>query len=209
MSETLPANLDAERAVLGGILLDNHAYIEAAKSLVPEDFSIDSHRRIYRRMSGLLDFTRPCDLVTLSDELEVNKELKPCGGQAYIASLIDGLPDRPSIAEYVAIVKDKAVLRRVIRVCEIGIQRAQAQENSGIKLIGEIEAAVSKIGGAPRSQAKSLHELRLRKWAIYPTKRRFAKQESGREKPREARRPKWLADSREGFIDLFALCLFV
>jgi len=47
---TAPANLDAEKAVLGGILLDNHAYIESAESLAPEDFSIDSHRRIYRRM---------------------------------------------------------------------------------------------------------------------------------------------------------------
>jgi len=85
---TLPANLDAERAVLGGILLDNHAYIEAAESLAPEDFSILSHRRVYRRMVEMFERAKPCDPVTIADELTAEeKELERCGGGILECSL--------------------------------------------------------------------------------------------------------------------------
>ena len=76
----LPASPEAERAILGTILLDNGAYTEAAQSLSPDDFSLDSHRRLYRRMSELAAAEMPMDLVTLVEELNRGKGLEAIGG---------------------------------------------------------------------------------------------------------------------------------
>src|SRR5215468_8736243 len=75
LAHTLPANVEAERSILGAILLDNFAFNEAAQSLKPEDFSLDTHRRIFTRMTELMDSSRPVDIITLAEELERNKEL--------------------------------------------------------------------------------------------------------------------------------------
>ena len=68
----LPANLDAERTILGAILLDNAAHSEAAEKLEADDFSLDSHRRIFLRMTELIDRERAVDIVTLANELANN-----------------------------------------------------------------------------------------------------------------------------------------
>src|SRR5579863_850436 len=95
----LPANVDAEKTILGAILLDNAAHAEAAEKLESEDFSLDSHRRIFLRMSELIDVNQAVDIVTLSNELARFKEVESVGGVAYLASLTEGLPRRPVIEE--------------------------------------------------------------------------------------------------------------
>src|SRR5256885_10231677 len=75
----MPANVEAERSILGAILLDNHAYNDAAEHLKPEDFSIDAHRRLYSRMMDLAESSRPIDIITLVEELERRKELQAIG----------------------------------------------------------------------------------------------------------------------------------
>src|SRR5215469_10435183 len=94
----LPTNAEAERSILGAIILNNSAYFEAAQHLKPDDFSLESHRRIYRRMA---DSSRPIDMITLVEELERHRELAAIGDAGYVASLVDGVPDRPSIAHYI------------------------------------------------------------------------------------------------------------
>ena len=69
-SQGLPANIEAERSILGAILLDNLAYNQAAEHLKPEDFLLDSHRRIYSRMVDLAESSHAIDLITLAEELE-------------------------------------------------------------------------------------------------------------------------------------------
>src|SRR5690348_15590062 len=91
LAQPLPANLDAERAVLGAILLDNSIFAQAAESLHADDFSLDSHRRIYLRMSDLADTGRPIDFVTLTEELSKHRELQSIGGDVYVSCLTDGL----------------------------------------------------------------------------------------------------------------------
>ena len=76
LAHTLPANVEAERSILGAILLDNLAYNEAAEHLKPEDFSLDSHRRIFTRMVDLAESSRPIDMITLVEELDRRKELE-------------------------------------------------------------------------------------------------------------------------------------
>ncbi len=72
----LPANIDAEKTILGAILLDNAAHAEAAEKLDAEDFSLDSHRRIFLRMTELMNESRAVDIVTLSNELARMKEIE-------------------------------------------------------------------------------------------------------------------------------------
>src|SRR5579863_6775390 len=113
----LPADVQAEKTILGAILLDNAAHAEAAEKLSADDFSLDSHQRIYIRMTELLNEQRAVDIVTLSHELARHKELEAVRGVAYLAELTEGLPRRPVIDEYIKIVKDKALLRRLMAIC--------------------------------------------------------------------------------------------
>ena len=80
----LPASADAERAILGAILLDNTAYSQAAEYLQAEDFSLDSHRRIYLRMMELAESGRAIDFVTLTEQLGQHKEIESVGGTVYV-----------------------------------------------------------------------------------------------------------------------------
>jgi hypothetical protein len=79
----LPASIDAERSILGAVLLDNHAYNEAAERLTQDDFALDQHRRIYARMAELIDAGRAVDIVTLAEELAKRKEVEAVGGRIY------------------------------------------------------------------------------------------------------------------------------
>jgi replicative DNA helicase len=141
----LPANVEAERSILGAILLDNFAYNQAAEFLRSEDFSLDSHRRIYSRMVDLAESSRPIDLITLVEELDRHKELQAIGEAAYISSLLDGVPDRPSIEHYVRIVRDKALLRGLIHASNTAIARASEQSDPAEEILNDAEASIFQL----------------------------------------------------------------
>jgi replicative DNA helicase len=145
LPSTLPANIDAERSILGAILSDNFAYNQAAEHLRPEDFSLDSHRRIYLRMIDLAESSRPIDMITLIEELERHKELQAIGDVAYVSSLVVGMPDRPNIEHYVRIVRDKALLRGLISAASTAIARASDQSDSAEDVLGDAEAAIFQL----------------------------------------------------------------
>jgi replicative DNA helicase len=139
---TLPANVEAERSILGAIMLDNLAFNQAAEHLKPDDFSLDSHRRIYSRMVDLAESSRPIDIITLVEELDRNKELQSVGDAGYVSSLLDGVPDRPSIEHYVKIVRDKALLRGLIHTANTAIARAAEQSDLAEDILNDTEAAI-------------------------------------------------------------------
>jgi replicative DNA helicase len=141
----LPASVEAERSILGAILLDNHSYNEAAERLRAEDFSLDSHRRIYARMAELIDGRHAVDIVTLSEELARRKEVEAVGGVAYLASLTEGLPRRPSIEEYVRIVKDKSLGRQLIGICSTAITRAADQSEEALAVLDAAESGLLEV----------------------------------------------------------------
>jgi replicative DNA helicase len=145
LAHTLPANVQAERSILGAILLDNLAYSQAAEHLRPEDFSLDSHRRIYSRMIDLAESSRPIDLITLVEELERCKELEAIGDVGYVSGLLDGVPDRPSIEHYVRIVRDKALLRGLINAANAAIARASEQSDAAEDILNDAEAAIFQL----------------------------------------------------------------
>jgi phosphopantetheine adenylyltransferase len=144
----LPANIDAEKTILGAILLDNAAHAEAAESLKPDDFALDSHRRIFLRMSELIDTGHAVDIVTLSNELAKYKEIEAVGGVAYLASLTEGLPRRPVIEDYVRIVKDKSLLRRLMGICSSAIAKAADQSQDAIGVLDETESRLLEVSEA-------------------------------------------------------------
>lgn len=141
----LPANIDAEKTILGAILLDNAAHSEAAEKLEADDFALDSHQRIFLRMSELINEQRPVDIVTLSNELARYKEIETVGGVAYLASLTEGLPLRPVIDEYIRIVKDKSLLRRLMAICSTAIARAADQSETALDVLGAAESALLEV----------------------------------------------------------------
>jgi replicative DNA helicase len=145
LAHSLPANVEAERSILGAILLDNLAYHQAAEHLKPEDFSLDSHRRLYSRMMDLAESSRPIDMITLVEELERRKELEAIGDVGYISGLVDGVPDRPSIEHYVKIVRDKALLRGLIHTANAAITRAAEQSDPAEEILNDAEAAIFQL----------------------------------------------------------------
>jgi replicative DNA helicase len=148
----LPANLDAEKTILGAILLDNAAHAEAAEHIEPDDFSLDSHRRIFLRMSELIDTGRTVDIVTLSHELSRYKEVEAVGGVAYLASLTEGLPRRPVIEDYIRIVKDKSLLRRLMGICSAAIAKAADQSQDAIGVLDETESQLLEVSQSGLTQ---------------------------------------------------------
>jgi replicative DNA helicase len=145
LAHTLPANVEAERSILGAILIDNLSYNQAAEHLKADDFSLDSHRRIYTRMIDLAESSRSIDIITLSEELARYKEVETVGGVAYMSSLTDGLPRRPSIEHYIKIVRDKALLRGLIHAANTVISRASEQGDPAEEILSDAEAAIFQI----------------------------------------------------------------
>jgi replicative DNA helicase len=155
--DTLPSNIDAERMILGAILLENHALSEAEEKLTPDDFSLDSHRRIYQRMTELGGSGHAVDLVTLANELAKYKEIESVGGVAYLASLTEGLPRRPIIDEYIRIVKDKSLLRQLMLICSAAIARAADQSETALDVLNAAESQLMVVG--EKSITKGLASL--------------------------------------------------
>ncbi len=143
--DRLPANEDAERAILGAILLDNQAYPQAAEFLRAGDFSLDSHRRIYLRMTELSESGRPIDYVTLTEQLGQHNEIESVGGTVYVMSLTDGLPRVKNIDQYVRIVKDKALLRGLIHAATSAIEKAYDQDAPAEEIVDAAESAIFQI----------------------------------------------------------------
>ena len=142
----LPTNVDAERFVLGSILLDDAIYVQAAGTLEPDDFSLEKHRRIFRRMGELQDRGERIDRVTVANELMRFNELESCDGLSYLVSLDDGLPQIPNIESYIRIVKDKAVLRRIIFASQHMMNRCLMDEEEPGEILAGAEETLLKLG---------------------------------------------------------------
>ena len=145
IERSLPVNVEAERSVLGSIMLDAKAIDEAAAlGLVSSDFSLDSHRKIFSAMQQVSESTSVIDTITLPAELSRRKELEAVGGYAYISGLLDGVPDRPSIKHYVKIVREKAAQRKVMAACNATVA-AVADGSSSQEAIGQLGETLLQI----------------------------------------------------------------
>lgn len=142
LEKPLPSNLDAERSILGAILLDNHALNTAIETLKPEDFFLDQHRRVFVQMISLGENQQAIDLVTLTEELHRRGELEASGGAPYLASLADGMPKVTNVEHYARIVKEKAVLRNLIHATHNIQQKAFEGDDGADAILDNAESTI-------------------------------------------------------------------
>jgi len=143
-----PQNIEAEQSILGGILIENEAINKVIEILTPEDFYRDAHRRIFEALITLSERDEPSDLITLTDELQKKKELDLIGGASYLASLIDSVPTAANIEYYAKIVKEKAVLRKLINASTEIITRSYEYLGDVDSLLDEAEQEIFQISGS-------------------------------------------------------------
>jgi len=110
-----PQNTEAEQSVLGGILIENEALDKVVEILNTDDFYREAHRKIFKSMIALSEKNEPSDLITLTNELKYQNLLEEIGGASYLTSLIDSVPTAANIEYYARIVKEKAILRKLIQ----------------------------------------------------------------------------------------------
>src|SRR3989441_3946305 len=110
----LPHNIEAEKAVLGAILVNNENYYRVLENLKPEDFYLNAHRVIYRKMVDLIEKSKAIDLVTIQDELDRSSQLEAAGGITYLASLLDGIPHLANVDHYIEFIREKSLLRQMV-----------------------------------------------------------------------------------------------
>ena len=151
----LPSDVACERTLLGAVLLDNEAWGPIREQLKPDDFYLDSHRRIATAIGRLIKNGSAVDIVTLANELNGRHEIEAVGGVAYLASLTEGVPRRAVIDEWVKIVKDKSVLRKLMRTCTEAIYRAADQSETGLELTAGLMNELEKIAAPGTSEKKA------------------------------------------------------
>jgi len=114
LDRPMPQSPDAERAVLGSILINNHAFYRVIGTVDTDDFFKDAHRTIFATMRRMAEQSREIESLTLKEELAKHAQLDQVGGVAYISSLLDMVPDVANVERYAQIVKEKSMLRRLI-----------------------------------------------------------------------------------------------
>jgi replicative DNA helicase len=142
---TLPHNLEAERSVLGAILLNNDIFNLAVEVVDAPDFFRDAHRRIFEKMVQLSNRGNAIDLVTLKEELGRSGELDEVGGPAYITALVDGVPRSTNVQHYARIIKEKATLRRLISSANKILTTAYEGEDEADEILDQAEHAIFAI----------------------------------------------------------------
>jgi len=139
-----PHNLEAEEAVLGGLLIDNEAIIKIADSLRPESFYKEAHRDIYENILNLYRSHEPIDILSLSNRLEEKGLLKKIGGRSFLASLAEKMPTAANIEGYAKIIREKAT-RRELMQSSIKIAQIANQEEDIDVLLDSSEQELFKV----------------------------------------------------------------
>ncbi len=140
-----PQNLEAEQSVLGGILIENQAINKVMEILTPDDFYRDGHRKIYGALIDLSERDEPADLITMTNELRKKDQLDVIGGASYLASLIDSVPTAANIEYYARIVREKAVLRKLIETSTEIITQSYQDRGDVENFLDEAEKAIFEI----------------------------------------------------------------
>jgi replicative DNA helicase len=150
MSELLqdrvpPHNHEAEQSVIGAIFLEPQSLITASEILLPEDFYRVAHQKIFQTMLDLSDQGKAIDVVTVTEELSVKKELEDVGGLSYLTELANAVPTAANVSYYAKIVEEKAILRRLIRVATKIVEDGYTREDEVEELLSEAEKKVMEV----------------------------------------------------------------
>jgi replicative DNA helicase len=152
-----PQNLEAEMAVLGSMLLDEDAISIACESLNDGSFYKDSHRKIFESISDLFNANKPVDLITLTDKLKKDEILDEVGGQSYLAALVNSVPTSANISHYVAIVKEKSVLRMLINNATRIVSLCYESEGNIDEVIDDAERFIFEVSDTKTQTVSYVH----------------------------------------------------
>jgi replicative DNA helicase len=142
-----PHSIEAEQSVLGGLLLDNSAWDRAGDLLTDSDFYRYEHRLIYDAIGKLVAATRPADVITVYEQLQTMGKAEECGGIAYLNALAQSVPSAANLRRYAEIVRERAVLRKLIEASdEIATQAFNPQGRGVSQILDEAEGRIFKIG---------------------------------------------------------------
>jgi replicative DNA helicase len=145
LERPLPNNLEAERSILGAVILDNHALNAAVEKLRSDDFFLPQHRLIFNQMVQLAEKQQAIDTITLMEDLTRRNELEAAGGIAYLSQLTDGLPRLTNVEHYARIVKEKAVLRSLIYSASAIQEQALAAGDDADVILDRAESAIFQL----------------------------------------------------------------
>lgn len=156
-----PHSVEAEQSVLGGLMLDNNAWDRVSDLVVEEDFYRRDHRLIFRAINELLERQQPCDAVTISETLDSHGQLADVGGLVYLGTLAKETPSAANVRAYALIVRERAVLRRLIQVGgEIAQSVYAADGREAVELIDEAERRVYEIADSGHRRGSGFQPLK-------------------------------------------------
>ncbi len=145
IDERPPHNPDAEKSVLGAILINNAAFYRVVEKIDSEDFFKDSNRTIFSAMRRLAETSRPIDLLTVKEELARGGLLDRIGGGAYVSALVDEIPDIANVEYYAAIIKEYSTLRRLMLMGSKLIQAAKEAPRDASEILSIAEKSIYEI----------------------------------------------------------------
>ncbi|MBK8464594.1 MAG: replicative DNA helicase [Chloracidobacterium sp.] len=155
LEKPLPSSEESERVILGAILLDNAVIAEAVEHLKPEDFYSPLNRRVFAAMIALFEKQRQIDPILIGEELKKEGSFESIGGITTITNLTFGLPHFSKIEEYVKVVRDKSVVRNLIRTCNAITGEALAEEDDAEVILDKAEQRIFEIAEARTKQSFS------------------------------------------------------
>jgi replicative DNA helicase len=142
-----PHSIEAEQSVLGGLMLDNSAWDRAGDLLTDSDFYRYEHKAIYKAIGDLVANTKPADVITVFEQLQMHGKAEECGGIAYLNALAQSVPSAANIRRYAEIVRERAVLRKLIEASdEIATNAFNPAGRSVSQILDEAEGRVFQIG---------------------------------------------------------------
>ena len=153
-----PHSLEAEQSVLGGLLLDNEAWDNAADLLHESVFYRFEHRHIYRAVGSLINATKPADVITVYEQLKAGDLAEECGGLNYLNALAQSVPSAANIRRYAEIVRERAILRKLIAAGDEIVSKAFSPgDTSVLQVLDEAERRILQVGEEGSRQAQIWH----------------------------------------------------
>lgn len=156
-----PHSIEAEQSVLGGLMLDNEAWMVIGDKISETDFYRQDHRLIFRAIAYLASQQRPLDVITLSEWLKENRSLEDAGGLAYLATMAKDTPSAANINAYADIVREKSILRQLISVgTDITDSGYNTEGRDSRELLDQAERKVFEIAEQGARNTKSFRDLK-------------------------------------------------
>ncbi|HEU4709378.1 MAG TPA: DnaB-like helicase N-terminal domain-containing protein, partial [Methylophilaceae bacterium] len=157
-----PHSVEAEQSVLGGLLLENEALDKIADILTGGDFYRHDHRLIYEHICKLIERNKPADIVTVAESLESSAELSGIGGIAYLGALAQNTPTAANIRRYAEIVRERAVMRKLVEVGSgIAESAYSPQGRDAQQLLDEAEARIFQIAEGGKRSSEGFMDIKI------------------------------------------------